>query len=1099
MKKVIAYIAVVFILASCAKDEPTLFTYLNAKESGVSFSNHIKNTPELNILNYLYFYNGAGVAAADFNDDDLPDLYFTSNVGEDKLYLNTGNLQFKDVTINAGVSNTYGFTTGVTVVDINNDGKLDIYICKVADLLDEGTHNLLFVNQGVIDGIVNFKEQSEAYGLNIASYATQASFFDYDLDGDLDLFLLNHSVKPNRSYGKGNKRNEVDLRFGDKLYENIDSTYVDITAKAKIFQGGIGYGLGVSISDLNSDGYPDIYVGNDFFENDYLYINQKDKTFKEVISTNSAQLGHTSHFSMGNVIGDIDNDGLQDIFSVDMLPEDLFTLKTSAPEYNYPININYLRQGYSPQYMQNTLHLNRGNGIFSEIAHLSGLEATEWSWSPLIADLDNDGSKDIYITNGILGATNDLDFINFISDEAIQKSIDQGVREDEMKLISKIPVKKTFNYIYKNKDGLKFIDKSDEWIQQEVTFSNGAAASDLDNDGDLDIVVNNVNDVAHIIINHSNSTQTSNNYIKIHFNGQSNNVFGIGTKVFVYTDSLVQTAENFTTKGYLSASEPVLHFGLTNKNIIDSLEVIWPDQTRQILYEVSANQNLRLNHSEAKRPETIVSDSVIKELSEPKIMFKHKENTTLDFNRDALIPYANSSFGPALAVADINNDGLEDVFIGGAKAQASSIFTQKDNGEFVSYQENLFKESEINEDISAVFEDLNGDSFPELIVASAGNEFSSGKPIQPRLYWNDNGKFWQDSTAFNGIYANASKLKLVDIDRDQDKDIVLLSNTIPNQFGKTPQQYIMLNDGSGHFENVTSTFAPEFQYLGNLTDIVFGDFNGNNKLDFITVGHWSPLTLFELENNQYVRRNIEQFKSTNGWWNTIIAEDFDNDGDLDLVVGNWGENTRLKASINEPITLYTYDFDNSGVLNPIATYFYQGQETTFASKEELDKQMPFIKKKYLTHNAFAKASIDEIFGKLNLSEAEKKNVFTLSSTYFENLGNFNFKAVNLPFMAQISSVNNIVVDDFNTDGYFDILLTGNHYEISTQLSRLDASHGELFLNDTNGSFYYHPTPELDISGFVRNTCYITIANKKYLLVGRNNDTPLLVPLQLIKN
>lgn len=1096
MKKCSYIIILILVLSCTSKKKQYLFSIVPHTESGVHFVNEIKDSQKLNILNYLYFYNGAGVAAGDFNNDSLVDLYFTSNIGQDKLYLNKGALLFEDITNDSVIPKNLGYTTGVTTVDINNDGLLDIYISKVYKLSDSLAHNLLFVNQGITSGIPEFKEVAQSYNLDIQSYATQSAFFDFDLDGDLDMFLLNHSVKPNRSYGKGAKRQLKDPIYGDKLYENIDGKYYDVTEKSGIYEGAIGYGLGISISDINNDGYPDIYIGNDFFENDYLYINQKNKTFKEIISEDISKLGHSTHFSMGNNISDVNNDLKPDIISVDMLPEDLITLKNSAPEYNYPINNNYLKQGYAPQFMQNTLHLNRGNLNFSEVAHISGIEATEWSWSPLVSDFDNDGLKDLFVTNGILGATNDMDFINFISDEAIQKAIDKGVREDELKLISKIPIKKTKNYIFSNVDGQYFQNKSDTWLQSPDTFSNGAVAVDLDNDGDLDIVVNNVNDFAHIIENKSNLNEKPNNFLKLKFNGPSQNINGIGAKVVVYNNGIKQLAENFNTRGYLSSNEPQLNFGLKNSNSVDSLQVIWPGGKVQSIHNITANQTLVLNFDEAvetnftsfKQTETFNTDS---------LTFTHKENSTLDFYKDALTLYSNSGLGPCVSVGDINTDGLDDVFFGGAKNQPSKLYLQDYSGGFVSHQDSSFVATKINEDVSAKIEDLNNDGFPELIVVSAGNEFEKGSAIQPCVYWNNKGNLIEDKSIFTGIQVNASKLELQDIDQDGDLDIILLSNTSPDQFGQTPKQFILINKGDSNFTDETSEIAPEFEFIGNATDITFGDFNLNGLPDFIVSGHWMPLTFFEKEKTQYVKKSVQGLNNSNGLWNDLEVADFDKDGDLDIIAGNWGLNTRLEASLEEPLTLYSYDFDSNSKIDPIVTYYYQGIETVFSSKEELVKKLPFINKKFLSYDKFSRASINEIFGAKPLNLADKKYVFNLATTYFENLGNLNFKPVTLPFMGQISSIHNIVSHDFNNDGFIDVLLTGNHYEISTQLSRLDASHGELFINDKKGSFKYEANPNLNIYGVVRDSEFITINKKKYLLFGRNNDSLLIIPLEMI--
>jgi hypothetical protein len=1082
------YLILIVFFFSCKKqqtpDSSGIFELLTSETTGVDFINSIENTASLNILNYLYFYNGAGVSVGDFNNDGLTDIYFTANQTNDQLYLNKGDLQFEDITKKSFINNDSGWTTGVTTVDINNDGLLDIYVCKVGEYRTLKGTNLLFVNQGTKEnGIPTFKEQSKEYGLDISSFSTQAAFFDYDQDNDLDLFLLNHSVHPNRTYGKGAKRKIRNELSGDRLYENQNGKYIDVSTEAGIFQGNIGYGLGVAIGDLNNDSYPDIYVGNDFFENDYLYSNNQDKTFTELINQESIKLGHTTHYSMGNNISDVNNDGRMDILSLDMLPEDLDTYKRSGKEFGYQTYSYYLKNGYTPQFMQNTLHINRGNLNFSETAHMSGIAATEWSWSTLVADFDNDGFKDIYITNGILGATNDMDFINFIANDEIQKKIETNFTDKELRFIDKLPKKKTPNYFFKNENGLQFKDVSSTWLpKNENSYSNGAAYADLDNDGDLDIVVNNINDEAYII---KNNTPKS-NAIKVSFNGPEQNPFGIGAKVTLYVKNQMYSQENYPTRSYLSSVEPNLHFGLGQSQEIDSMQVQWSDGKTYTIKSITGN-NITLYYSEAaKNTQSDDSENSIKTITD----FKHKDNSPIEFNRDPLIPYALSNYGPDISVADINNDGLDDFFISGAKRQASSLFLQDKNGNFYEHQNELWAKTNLNEDVAQDFGDANGDGFTDLIVVSGGNEFKSGKAIQPRLYLNNQGTFSQDLSQFQGIEFNASKVKFIDFDNDQDLDICMLADADKTIFGKSPQQYLLENDGKGNFKDVTETIAPDFQHVGNAKDFVFTDVDQDGFKDLIIVGHWMPITVFLNQNNKFVKSDFNGFEKTNGWWNTIKAEDFDKDGDIDLIVGNWGLNSRLKSSEDEPITLYSYDFDNNGSKEPIVSYFYQGEETTFSSKEELEKQLPIIKKKYVTHEAFAEATFEDIFTSKALKKADKKQVFELASCYFENQGNQTFKKHILPYFAQISSVNDIFVHDFNNDSYLDVLIGGNNYEVSTQLSKLDASHGEVLLNNQQGSFSFADNLNFDIQGVVQSLRKIKIQNKTYLLVGRNNDSIL---------
>ena len=1093
MKSCFGYFVLVFLIISCSKTEPKQFRKLKTSETGILFKNQLSPTTKLNILTYLYYYNGAGITVADFNNDSLPDLYFTANQGFDKLYINKGNLKFEDVTAEANIEEINTWSTGVTNVDINSDGLLDIYICKAAGYRALEGKNLLYINQGTNDnGIPTFKEDAASYNLDFSGLSTQATFFDYDLDGDLDMFLMNHSVHPNNSYGNGSLRNRYDPKSGDILFRNDNLKFVDVSYEANIFQGKIGYGLGLGTSDINNDGYPDIYVGNDFFENDYLYINQKNGTFKEIISSDSKKLGHTSHYSMGNDIADINNDGLSDILSMDMLPRNPITYKISGLDLPYYAYENYLKNGYSPQYMQNTLHLNLGNNSFSEIAHLSGISDTEWSWGGLLADFDNDGYKDIFVSNGIKGATNNMDFIQFISNDLIQKKIDKGMSLDDLELIKKIPETKVPNYFFKNLGNLTFQDSTKEWFEEEPTFSNGAVYADLDNDGDLDIVVNNVNESAFILEN-LNEERTNQHYLDISFTGTDNNPYGIGSKVLAYHEKTKIYQENFTTRGYLSATQPVVHLGLGKINSLDSLKIIWPNGQFQTFQNLKVNQKLSVKFTDAsnihpyKAP---LKENTNFKVIDSLVSFKHKDRKSIEFLRNPLIPWANTNEGPDVSVADINNDNLDDFFIGGAKDQASQLYIQKKYGGFEISNDEVFAEDSKNEDTSHVFFDIDNDNDKDLLVVSGGNEFRSGRPLNPRLYRNENGNFFKDTIQFKDFEIHSSKVLVEDFNKDGYIDVLITADQIPWQFSESPKQYLFKNDGKGNFNDVSQNISEEFQNIGNVKDAVWVDINNNGFKDLILVGHWMAVSVFYNNGKTLVLQNNNNLQKTHGLWNCIVKGDFDEDGDTDFIAGNWGLNSKFRASQEEPITVYNYDYDKNGTNDPVITYYKAGKEIPFSSKEALVKQLPSLNKKFLSYESFANASIEDLFSVEKIKASSQKQIFELASTYFENDGKGQFTSQKLPPIAQSSIVHDIIFEDIDNDDVNDIVLVGNSYEINTQLGRLDSSHG-VFLNyDKSGGFSWNPDIEIDLSGSARTIQPITIQNRKHYIVTRNNDSPI---------
>lgn len=1101
----------VTVLLGCTEKSETRFQELSSARTGIDFVNELQETPELNILTYLYYYNGGGVSVADYNQDGLPDIYLVANQAPDALYINRGNLNFEDVSEKAGISQDTLWTTGVTHADVNGDGLEDLYVCKPGGYRALKGRNLLYINQGInANGIPQYREMAAAYGLNLETLSTQASFFDYDLDGDLDVFLLNHSVHPNRNYGRGSQRKEFDARAGDILMRNDGNTFTDVSAAAGIYQGRAGYGLGLGISDINGDGYPDIYVGNDFFENDYLYINRGDGTFREVIDTDTEEtsakqapaIGHTSHFSMGNDIADLNNDGLPDILSLDMLPEDLITYKTSGLEYPFPIYQQYLGHGYGPQYMQNTLQLNLGDGRFSEIAFLSGLASTEWSWGSLIADFDNDGQQDVFISNGIKGATNDMDYMNFIANDDIQRRIDAGMKQPDMPLTQEIPPKIATNYIFRNTGNLQFEDMSQSWLPGEATYSQGTAYADLDDDGDLDLVVSHTDRPVSILEN----TGINGKSLKVILSGDDANTRGIGAQVHLYTRDGIQYRENYTTRGYLSALPNVLHFGLGDLEVVDSIKVRWPGGKTQHLGKLSLEQNeLHLREADAEEANPgmagyvahtgAVSKSAIWEQIDSLFTFRHEENPTLDFDREPLIPFAQSNEGPGLAVGDFNGDGRDDIFLGGAKHQASQLLLQRANGSFEPVAEDPFQAIALHEDTAALFADFDGDSQNDLIVVSGGNEFTGGEPLRPRLYLNRSGLPKQKNEAFPDCTLNASDVIAADFDRDGDLDLVLSADSQPGAFGASPKHALLLNDGQGVFRDATEELAPELDTFGSITDMEWTDIDGDSQPELLIVGHWNAPGILRWRDGQLRLDSNNGLQDETGLWNAIRTLDADGDGDLDFVAGNWGSNTRLVASNAFPLQLYRSDFDDNGREEPLVTYYHQGVETPFASRDEIVKQLPHLRKNFPTYKAFAEASLEELLGKDRLDAATYKLVTELRSCLFLNDGKGSFKKIPLPAITQAAPVFDFGIADFNKDGHTDLLPLGNHFQVSTQLGRPDALQGPVLLGSQEGVFHWAPQMIAPISGAARKWAHLKVGSKNYYVIARNDDTPIILTLR----
>ncbi|HEX6890547.1 MAG TPA: VCBS repeat-containing protein, partial [Chryseolinea sp.] len=999
-----SFLMIAVISCKPEPDAPTVFTKLPSSTTNIGFENTLENTDDFNIIEYLYFYNGGGVAIGDINNDGLPDIYFSSNQKSNALYLNKGNFNFENITLSAGVAGEGNWKTGVTMADVNGDGYLDIFVCGVGNYKKFNGRNQLFVNNQDL----TFSDKTEEFGLDFQGFSTQASFFDYDNDGDLDMYLVNHSVHTRRSYGNASLRYETDSLSGDKLYKNEwvpngKHHFTEVTAQAGIFNSAIGYGLSAGISDLNLDGYPDIYVSNDFNENDYLYINQKNGTFKQKLEES---IPHTSRFSMGSDIADINNDGLNDIITLDMLPRNEGVIKTTAGADPFEIYDFKLRYGYHYQFSRNSLQWNggldkEGNLFFSDIAPFAGVEATDWSWAPLLADFNNDGYKDLFISNGIVGRPNDLDYINYIQSDSAQHYF------SDQKLFNQMPSGEVANFFFLNNGDLTFSDVSDSWIGSDPGYSCGASYSDLDNDGDLDLVVNNVNDKASIYRN--DLPQGVSNFLKIKFEGNENNRFGVGAKVNVYTDRDQFSYEQIPTRGWLSSVDVVMHIGIGAATNVDSVRIFWPGGRTQLVRSPAINQTLVVAEKNAQAVHLSVKhasghESALLLISEKDIAFKHNENEFVAFNSERLIPHMLSTLGPKLAVGDVNGDHLTDFFVGGAAGQAGKIFLQDDNGSFRPTRQSDIEADSLAEDVDACFLDADGSGTLDLIVVSGGGELHrKNEKLRPRIYLNDGkGQFRKSLTSLPKVFVDASCVKPCDVDNDGDVDIFIGGRVIAGRYGVDPQSYLLLNNGSGGFID-QSDRLPNSGKLGMVSDISWHDLNNDKRPDLIVAGEWMPITILMQDESGLFRddTNRSGLGFTNGWWNALASNDFDNDGDVDFVIGNFGLNSRLRASRNEPVSIYIGDIDNNNSLDQIMTYYNAGVSYPFVSRDQLIKQVPSLKRRFLKFENYRDVSINDIIPSDAISKFDKKDVFTFASAYLENRGDGTFAVHNLPVEAQL--------------------------------------------------------------------------------------------------
>ncbi len=1092
--------ATALAISGCSDNNPSdyQFELLRKDATGLDFENVLKASSEFNVFNYMYFFNGGGLAAGDFNRDGLVDLYFTSNMGPNKLFLNQGGLKFRDATAEAGLAGLDGWTAGASVVDINNDGLLDIYVSQMGDFQNIQGQNQLYVCQGIENGIPVYEDKAIQYNLDLVGFSTQAVFFDYDLDGDLDMYQLNHSLHANGTFGQ--KKEFANTRHpmaGDKLMRNDGQTFTDVTAQAGINSTVIGYGLGVVTGDINLDGWPDIYIGNDFHENDYLYINQKDGSFKEVLTE---QMMHTSRFSMGVDMADINNDAFSEVISLDMLPADPYILKTSLGEDDYALFHFKLGYGYNHQFARNNLQLNMGDGAFSEIGIFAGIFATDWSWAPLLLDFDHDGFKDLFVSNGIPRRMNDIDYVSFRADNAIRyKANTNNLEEADLVVVEKMPRIKLPNKFFRNTGKLRFQDLDGSIKGDLPTFSNGAVYADLDNDGDLDLVVNNIEDEPFVYRNlEIEKGQAGRSYISFTFQGPPQNVDAIGATVVVFKGSEKLYYQNFPGRGYQSSVQCGLHIGIGDSSKVDSILLIWPDQSYQKLSGLAFNRNNELKWQPglpkfdfstlAARPAPAWQAADVTQSTG--LDYVHEENPFVEFNREALIPHMVSTEGPALAVGDVNGDGLEDVFFGSAKRAHSRLYIQVAGGKFLERTPPAILLDSLFEDVDAVFADLENDGDLDLVVASGGNEYwDQHEALKQRAYINDGrGNFSADKELFPGAFLTASCVLPADFNGDGLVDFFFGGRAVPWKYGKTPTSYLFENKGNGRFENVTSQIAEGLEKVGLVKNGTWADMDQDGDPDLVLAMEWGPVQFFLNENGRFKKQPLNEMK---GWWNFVLPFDFDKDGDLDILAGNLGDNSKLRPTPAEPIRLYVNDFDDNEQVEQVLTYYLDGKETPFATFKEITQQMVSLKKKYLFSRDFAKASMEELFGKEKLEAADVLEANTLRSMYFENTGGLSFRALPLPDALQFSTLNAAGLYDFDGDGRLEVLLGGNFYENNIELGRYDANFGNILAIGPEGDFRVEPLGSLRVKGQVRRIKAINIGGKACFIMARN-DGPVLV-------
>ncbi|MBC7628865.1 VCBS repeat-containing protein [Ferruginibacter sp.] len=1097
----IAIVICLLIFVSCTQKR-ALFQLQPSSQTGIHFNNKVEENEKYNVLEYMNIYTGAGVAAGDINNDGLPDLYFSGNQTSGRLYLNKGNFKFEDITEKAGLL-INRWCTGVSMVDINGDGLLDIYVNVAGSAKFGDMHNLFYINQGIsAAGNVTFKEQAAAYGIADTRQTMNASFFDYDKDGDLDLFLITNpademvtginSIHDRKINGESAGTDILYRNNGPSSTGQI--TFTDVSREAGILVEG--YSLGAAVSDVNGDGWPDIYVSNDFLTNDILYINNGNGTFSD---KTAECLKHTSFASMGNDIADFNNDGLPDIYTLDMLPEDNYRKKLIIPPASYDKFQLLLQKGYEPQYTRNALQLNNGNGTFSDISFLSGISSTDWSWSALWADYDNDGDKDLMVTNGFYRDLGNLDYINYQARMHNPMGNQDAKREEKLKAIKNLEKVPMQNYLFENNNDLTFTKRSDDWGFTQKGFSNGACYADLDNDGDLDLIINCFNEEARVYKNNSNEIN-KNNFLNISLKGRKPNLQGIGSKVWIYTSGKMQFQEFYPYRGYESSVQPIIHFGVGTHTSIDSLKIVWPDGSKQILYNVKTNNALKLDIAHA----TVTPSSSIKNIKYTTHLFteitgakglnyQHKEPDFDDFKVQPLLPHQFSKNGPGIAVGDVNGDGLEDFFIGGTAASNGSFFFQNKDGSFIKHP---LPANTLSDNMGVLLFDADNDNDLDLYIVGGGSESPiNSAAYQDEFFENDGkGNFKKVIGALPGLKASGSCVIACDYDHDGDLDLFIGGRISPGSYPLPGRSYLLRNDGTPgkiKFTDVTKEVCPKLADIGMVTSALWTDYDNDGWSDLIITGEFMPITF--IKNN--MGKNFAPpytIDNSKGWWNSIVAGDFDNDGDIDYVIGNLGLNSRHKASVKEPLCIYAKDYDKNGLIDPVMCYYVNGKNYIYPTRDEMIKQINSMRGRFPSYQDYASVTFEASFLPEEIKDAYVVKSECFESSYLENKGNGKFVRTALPVEAQFAPVFAMLTGDYNKDGNLDILMAGNSYSTEASTGRYDALQGLLLTGDGKGNF---TAVKSAATGFnadndVKSLAQIEAANGTAVILTGNNNSEL---------